>query len=77
MLTKEENDFLCQVGPGTPMGEAFRRYWWPVLLSEELSARGSDPVPVRLLGERFVAFRDIEGRVGILTSTAATEAHRF
>jgi nitrite reductase/ring-hydroxylating ferredoxin subunit len=65
MLTKERNDFLCRVGAGTPMGEAMRCFWWPVLLSNELPCL-SDPVLVRLLGERFVAFRDGEGRVGIL-----------
>ena len=65
MLTKERNDFLCQTGPGTPMGTAMRRFWWPVLISDELS-RDSDPVLVGLLGERFVAFRDSAGRVGIL-----------
>jgi nitrite reductase/ring-hydroxylating ferredoxin subunit len=66
VLTKERNDFYCQVGKGTPMGEAMRRFWWPVLLSEELPTSDSDPVLVRLLGERFVAFRDSDGQVGIL-----------
>jgi phthalate 4,5-dioxygenase len=27
MLTKEENELLTRVGPGTPMGEVWRRYW--------------------------------------------------
>ena len=36
MLSEQETDLLCQVGPGTPMGEVFRRFWLPVLLSEEV-----------------------------------------
>ena len=36
MLKKEHNDYLTQTGPGTPMGDMFRRYWHPALLSEEL-----------------------------------------
>ena len=33
MVTKEENERLTRVGPGTPMGETMRRYWLPALLS--------------------------------------------
>jgi len=40
MMTKEENDLLSQVGPGTPCGELMRRYWQPAALSEELPAGG-------------------------------------
>jgi phthalate 4,5-dioxygenase len=66
MLTPEENALLTRVGPGTPMGELFRRFWMPALLSEELPAPDSPPVRVRLLGEDLVAFRDTAGRVGLL-----------
>ena len=38
MLTKEENDFLTRVGPGTPAGELFRRYWLPFYVAKELTA---------------------------------------
>jgi len=37
MLSREENELLTRVGPGTPMGELMRRYWLPALLSEEIS----------------------------------------
>jgi phthalate 4,5-dioxygenase len=65
MLTREENDLMCRVGADRPMGKMMRRYWLPAMLSEELHA-GGDPKRVRLLGENLVAFRDAEGRVGLL-----------
>jgi phthalate 4,5-dioxygenase oxygenase subunit len=37
MLTREENEFMCRTDKGTPMGEFCRRFWTPVLLSEELA----------------------------------------
>lgn len=64
-MTKEENDLLTLTGPGTPCGELMRRYWQPAALSEELSA-GGPPLPVRLLGEDLVLFRDDKGRPGLL-----------
>ena len=66
MLTHSENELICRVGPGTAMGATLRRYWLPALTSSELPEPGGDPVHVELLGEHFVAFRDAEGRVGVL-----------
>jgi phenylpropionate dioxygenase-like ring-hydroxylating dioxygenase large terminal subunit len=66
MLSKKENALITQTGPGTPMGELFRRYWIPALLSEEIPGPDCPPVRVRLLGEDLVAFRDSDGRVGLL-----------
>lgn len=66
MLTHADNDLMCRVGPGTAMGTAMRRYWLPALASSELPEPGGDPVHVELLGEHFVAFRDSEGKVGLL-----------
>lgn len=66
MLSPEDNEAICRVGPDTPMGRAARRYWLPALLSAELPEAGGDPVPVKLLGEDLVAFRDETGRVGLL-----------
>ena len=40
MLTQEENELICRVGPGTPMGNLFREYWLPAMLSEELPQPG-------------------------------------
>ena len=30
MLSREENETITRVGPGTPAGTMLRRYWWPV-----------------------------------------------
>ena len=66
MLTKEQNDRFTQVGPGTPMGNMFRCYWMPALLSEELPENDCPPVRIKLLGERLLAFRDSEGKLGLI-----------
>lgn len=65
MMTREENDLLTRVGPGTPAGNLLRRYWQPVALSEELP-QGGAPKAVRLLGEDLALFRDDQGRPGLL-----------
>lgn len=66
MLRKEEQALLTQVGPGTAMGELFRRFWLPALLAEELPEPDCAPVQVTLLGERLVAFKDSQGEIGFL-----------
>jgi phenylpropionate dioxygenase-like ring-hydroxylating dioxygenase large terminal subunit len=59
----KEDEELTHVGPGTPCGEYFRRYWLPVELSAELKDL---PRRIRILGEDLVIFRDRGGRVGLL-----------
>jgi len=66
MLTREENDLLTRIGPGTPMGALMRQYWQPAILSSELPERDGSPLRVRLLGEDLIAFRDTNGKVGLL-----------
>src|SRR4249920_2554848 len=66
MTPHEQNELLTRVGPGTAMGNLMRRYWIPALLSEEIPLPDCPPVRVRLLGEDLVAFRDSNGRVGLL-----------
>ena len=66
MLTTQHNEFICRVGPGMPMGNMMRQYWIPAMLSSELPLPDCDPVRVMLLGEKLVAFRDSEGRVGLI-----------
>ena len=64
MLTKEVNELLTQVGPGTPMGNVLRRYWMPVAASVELE---ENPVKkVRLMGEDLVLYRDRSGNLGLI-----------
>jgi phthalate 4,5-dioxygenase len=71
MLSREENALLTETGAGTPMGTYFRRYWLPALLGSELPAPDCPPVRVRLLGEDLIAFRDSNGRVGLIDEFCA------
>ncbi|NYT69190.1 Rieske 2Fe-2S domain-containing protein [Pusillimonas noertemannii] len=66
MLTSEDNKRLTQVGPGTPLGNFFRRYWIPAAVLEEIKEPGGAPVRVGLLGEKLVAFRDPDGEPGLM-----------
>jgi phenylpropionate dioxygenase-like ring-hydroxylating dioxygenase large terminal subunit len=66
MLNVSENELLTRTGPGTPMGELFRRFWHPVLLAEELPQPDGPPVRLRVLSEDLVAFRDTQGQIGII-----------
>jgi len=64
MLTQEANERLTQVGPGTPMGNLLRYYWFPVATAAELD---KEPViPVELLGEKLTLFRGPDGQLGLL-----------
>jgi 5,5'-dehydrodivanillate O-demethylase len=67
MLSAEKNERLTRVGPGTPMGELLRRYWWPVA-THDMATRV--PVERRLLGEDLVLFRDGSGTVGLLAEAS-------
>lgn len=65
-MTADGFDLLTRVGPGTPMGNLFRRFWLPALLSSEMPQSDGTPVRLRILGEDLVAFRDTNGKVGIV-----------
>lgn len=65
MLSREQNELITRVGPGTPMGTVLRSYWLPAVLSEEVEPDGP-PLRVRLLGEDLIAFRDTSGKVGLM-----------
>jgi len=71
VLRPEINELLTRTGPGTPMGEMFRQYWIPAMLAEELPEDDCPPVRVKLLSERMVAFRDSEGRYGLIDEFCA------
>jgi phthalate 4,5-dioxygenase len=66
LLSKEINELLTRVGPGTRMGDLLRRYWLPAVLADEVAEPDGAPVRVRLLGEELVAFRDSAGQVGLV-----------
>jgi phthalate 4,5-dioxygenase len=68
MLSREDNELLCKVGPGTAMGNLMRQYWIPALMSSELPRPDGPPVRVRLLGENLIAFRVTSGKVGLIQS---------
>jgi phenylpropionate dioxygenase-like ring-hydroxylating dioxygenase large terminal subunit len=65
-MAREAAQRLTTTGPGTPMGDVFRRYWLPAFLSERLPEPGSGPIAVKLLGERLAAYRDPSGTVGLV-----------
>src|SRR5439155_21155518 len=65
-LPPKENELITRVGTGTPMGNTMRRYWIPACLASEIAEPDGPPVRVKLLGEDLVAFRDSEGRIGLI-----------
>src|SRR5438309_5418084 len=70
MLTREENELLTRIGPGTPAGALLRRCWHPVAAAQELT----DEQPtkfVRILGEDLVLFKDKSGNVGLIADHCA------
>ncbi len=70
MMTREENELLTRVGPGTPGGELLRRYWQPVAIAQELTEENPTKF-VRILCENLVLFRDKTGRVGLIEDRCA------
>jgi phenylpropionate dioxygenase-like ring-hydroxylating dioxygenase large terminal subunit len=58
------DNYLTQVGRGTPCGEYLRRFWHPVAYVHELNA--DSPLKVRVLGEDLIVFRDKSARYGVL-----------
>lgn len=62
----DDNERMCRVGPGTPMGEALRRRWVAACLTTDLPEPDGTPLRIKLLGEWFVVFRDSNGDVGML-----------
>src|SRR5271155_1921840 len=71
MLRKGLSDILTQTGPDTPGGRLFRSYWIPALEASELPENECPPVRVKLLSERLLAFRDTQGRYGLIDEFCA------
>jgi 5,5'-dehydrodivanillate O-demethylase len=63
VMKKEDNELLTRIGPGTRMGNLMRRYWWPAGFTELVK---DEPVPVRILGEDLILFRNTEGKLGLM-----------
>ena len=66
MLSRADNEFLTRSGAEAPMGQLLRRFWMPALLSAELPERDGPPKKIRIMGEDLLAFRDTNGRIGII-----------
>ena len=66
MLSQQENELLTETNSGTPAGLYFRRFWLPALLASEVPSPDCPPVRVKLLGEDLVAFRDTQGKTGLV-----------
>ena len=64
-LTREENELLTHIGPGTPAGEVLRRYWHPIAVAKELTD-DNPTMFIRVLGEDLVLFKDRSGRAGLI-----------
>src|SRR5688572_25528298 len=69
MLTQTDNELMCRVGHGTPMGTLLREYWLPSTVPSSLLANPDcPPVRVHLLGEDLIAFRTTSGEVGLVAN---------
>jgi phthalate 4,5-dioxygenase oxygenase subunit len=66
LLSATDNEYLCRVGPGTPMGDLFRQYWLPAIRSDEVPSPDCPPLRVRLLGENLIGYRTTFGEVGLM-----------
>lgn len=71
MLNAEDNELLTRTGPGTPMGELFRRFWQPIALAEEVAEADQPPRRMKLMGEDLLLFRQSDGRVGLVEPRCA------
>lgn len=81
VFLNEEEKQLAKVGPGTPSGEVFRRYWLPVEVSANLGGGGgflghNNPLRIHVLGEDLVLFPMGAASRVFSRSTAATAALR-
>lgn len=65
-MNQEMAEILIRTGAGTPMGNLMRRYWVPVVQSSEIEAPDGPQVRVQIMGEKLLAFRDTQGRVGLI-----------
>jgi nitrite reductase/ring-hydroxylating ferredoxin subunit len=62
-VSSEIDTELTGVGPRTPGGDYLRRFWHPIAMASQVNDM---PVPIRVLGEDLVLFRDKGGRLGLV-----------
>jgi phenylpropionate dioxygenase-like ring-hydroxylating dioxygenase large terminal subunit len=65
MLSHQQNALVTQTGPGTPGGKLLRSYWQPIATAEEMPIGGA-PMPIKILSEDLVLFRDDRDRLGLI-----------
>ena len=70
-MQNDTNELLVRTGSGTPMGNLLRRYWVPILLQSEIAEPDCPPVRVKIMGESLLAFRDTQGRPGLIDEFCA------
>jgi phenylpropionate dioxygenase-like ring-hydroxylating dioxygenase large terminal subunit len=62
----DRNELLTRIGPGTPAGKLLRNYWQPVALVDEFDGLARPVLPIHVLGEEFVLFRNSKSQYGLL-----------
>ncbi|HWL05872.1 MAG TPA: Rieske 2Fe-2S domain-containing protein [Xanthobacteraceae bacterium] len=65
MFSKEDNETMTRTSPGTKAGAFLRQYWQPVAMISDLLPNGA-PLPIKVMDEDLVLFRDEHGRLGLL-----------
>ena len=65
-MNKEMAETLGRTGAGMPMGDLMRSYWAPILLASEVPEPDGPPVRAHILGEKLIAFRNSDGKVGLV-----------
>ena len=65
MLSKQDNETMTRVGPGTPAGNLLRRYWHAICPASEITSE-KPKKRLKVLGEELVLFRDASGKYGLI-----------
>ena len=65
-MRADRNELVTRIGPGTPAGKLLRNYWQPVALVDEFEGLARPVLPIHVLGEQFVLFRNSKKQFGLL-----------
>jgi phthalate 4,5-dioxygenase oxygenase subunit len=66
MTTRAENELMARIEGGAPMGRLMQEHYWIPFAQSAHLVHGDGPLPVRLFGDNYVAFRAEDGRIGFL-----------